>query len=577
MTDTKYNLYEDDASNVTSVEQEIVDAVSADEPWCVVEQFAELERVSGTDDEREAAEYLADQLGTFGVEHEVFNPDLYLSTPHGASIETEDDWTFETAKTVAFSNDGQATGELVYVENEEEMDSIEAMLSVSLEGQEDDLSGKVVMSESIIPISAIEELAERGAEAFVGIHPHEREPHEGIVTPVWGGAPPYDKRDQIPDLIVANVSASEGRELQAEHGAEVTVTAETQTEWKSAPLVLAQIVGAAEPEVDEFVLAHGHLDSWHVGVTDNATGDATLLELARVLDKHRSKLRRDVWVAWWPGHSTGRYAGSTWFTDEFAQELTERCVAHVNIDSPGVADATEYDERVKWMAGVHDIAASSIEDVSGKETVKRRPPRAGDYSFNNLGIPGMSLQSSIPKSLRDERGYHPVGGSGGHADAWHVTTDTIDKADPAVLKRDTEVYTLATVRLSRAALPADPLATIDHVQAVVADYDDASAFDLEPICSELSGLREATVEFIDQTGSYTPELDKIMKTLTRLNFTTDGQFDQDPAEARPPFPRLEPAESLSELNGDDARFLEVQLERTRNEVISEIRQLRRAL
>jgi len=117
-------------------------------------------------------------------------------------------------------------------------------------------------------------------------------------------------------------------------------------------------------------------------------GDATLLELARVLDAHREQLRRDVWVAWWPGHSTGRYAGSTWFTDEFAQELTQRCVAHVNIDSPGVADATKYDERVKWMAGVDDIAASSIADVSGKETVERPAAAGGDYSFNNLGIPG---------------------------------------------------------------------------------------------------------------------------------------------------------------------------------------------
>lgn len=574
---TEHNLYEGGAPNVTSVEEEIVDAVSADEPWGVVERFAELKRVSGTDDEREAVEYLADRLGSFGVEHEVFDPDLYLSTPHGASVKTEGGWASETAKTVAFSNDGQATGELVYVENEEKMDSIEAMFSVSLEGLEDDLSGKVIMSESIIPISAIEELAERGAEAFVGIHPHEREPHEGIVTPVWGGAPPYDKRDQIPDLIVANVSASEGRELQAEQEAEITVAAETQTEWKSAPLVLTRIPGATAPEVDEFVLAHGHLDSWHVGVTDNATGDATLLELARVLDDHRDYLRRDVWVAWWPGHSTGRYAGSTWFTDEFAQELTEHCVAHVNIDSPGVADATEYDERVKWMAGVHDIAASSIEDVSGKETIKRRPPRAGDYSFNNLGIPGMSLQSSIPKSVRNERGYHPVGGSGGHADAWHVTTDTIEKADPTVLERDAEVYTLATARLSRADLPADPLATIDHIQSVVADYDDVSEFDLEPICSELARLRESTVEFIDESDSYTPELDRVVKTLTRLNFTTDGQFEQDPAEGRPPFPCLEPTESLLELDGDDARFLELQIERTRNKVISELRQLRRAL
>ena len=31
------------------------------------------------------------------------------------------------------------------------------------------------------------------------------------------------------------------------------------------------------------MLLHGHYDSWDVGVGDNATGNATLLEIARVL------------------------------------------------------------------------------------------------------------------------------------------------------------------------------------------------------------------------------------------------------------------------------------------------------
>ena len=31
------------------------------------------------------------------------------------------------------------------------------------------------------------------------------------------------------------------------------------------------------------MLLHGHLDSWHIGVGDNLTGDATMLEVARVL------------------------------------------------------------------------------------------------------------------------------------------------------------------------------------------------------------------------------------------------------------------------------------------------------
>ncbi|MFC6734993.1 M28 family peptidase, partial [Halolamina salina] len=480
-------LYEDGKPSLSGVDAAIVDDVSAEEPWSLVERFAELERVSGSEDERAAAAYVTDRLEQFGVDHELFEPSLYLSTPGEASVETDDGWTAASAKTVAFSASDTVSGELVYVENDDEMDSIEAMLSVSLAGLPADLSGKVVMSESIIPISAISELADRGAEAFVGIHPHEREPHEGIVTPVWGGAPPYDERERIPDLLVANVSESDGRELRekAAAGAEVTVSAETTTEWQTAPLVVARIPGESAPDVDEFVLAHGHIDSWHEGVTDNATGDATLLELARVLQSHREELRRDVWVAWWPGHSTGRYAGSTWFTDEFAHDLAERCVAHVNVDSPGVADATEYDERVKWMAAVHDVAAETIGDVSGKATREFRPARAGDYSFNNLGIPGMSLQSSIPESVREERGYHPVGGSGGHADAWHLTTDTIEKADPEVLERDTEVYTLATARLSRVARPADPVRAIDRLASAAAEYDAASGFDLRPVIDEL--------------------------------------------------------------------------------------------
>ena len=63
------------------------------------------------------------------------------------------------------------------------------------------------------------------------------------------------------------------------------------------------------------MLVHGHYDCWEVGVGDNATGDATLLELARVLWVIARRLRRSVKLAWWPGHSTGRYAGSTWFAD----------------------------------------------------------------------------------------------------------------------------------------------------------------------------------------------------------------------------------------------------------------------
>ena len=78
-------------------------------------------------------------------------------------------------------------------------------------------------------------------------------------------------------------------------------------------------------ETPEYVLVGSHYDSWDYGVTDNATGNAAVLELARVLSQ--KQLRRGVKIAWWPAHSNGRYAGSTWYCDEQFEDLDARCVA----------------------------------------------------------------------------------------------------------------------------------------------------------------------------------------------------------------------------------------------------------
>ena len=56
------------------------------------------------------------------------------------------------------------------------------------------------------------------------------------------------------------------------------------------PILEATIPGSVVP--DEFVLVHAHLDSWHEGIGDNATGDALLLELARVFKEVESELAR---------------------------------------------------------------------------------------------------------------------------------------------------------------------------------------------------------------------------------------------------------------------------------------------
>src|SRR5438132_700763 len=162
----------------------------------------------------------------------------------------------------------------------------------------------------------IKQLAKAGVphalhEPELLISPGERI-HEGICTTIWG-SPDLDSIGRKPTIPVLAVNKAEGAWLRAlaEAGAvKVRYATKLDEGWRPIPVLVAEIRGTVEPE--KFVLLHGHIDSWHQGIGDNATGDATLLEVARVLVQHRQHLRRSVRIAWWSGHSHGRYAGSTW-------------------------------------------------------------------------------------------------------------------------------------------------------------------------------------------------------------------------------------------------------------------------
>ena len=99
------------------------------------------------------------------------------------------------------------------------------------------------------------------------------------------------------------------------------------------------------------------------------------------------------------------------------------------------------------------------------------------------------------------------------------------------------------------------------------EYDEASEFNLGPVLDELDALRQATTAFLDDANGSANSIDRLVKTLTSLNFVTDGEFEQDPAESRAPSPRLAPAEWISKPDGNERRFLELQLLRA-NETTS---------
>jgi hypothetical protein len=328
------------------------------------------------------------------------------------------------------------------------------------------------------------------------------------------------------------------------------------------------------------VLLHGHLDSWDVGVGDNATGDASMLEIARVLWANKDKLRRTVKIVWWPGHSTGRYAGSTWYSDTFALDLDANCVAQVNCDSPGCRWATEF-LNVSVMSENHDYLAQVIKDVCGKELHSERPHRAGDYSFNNIGLSGyLMLSSAMTDAHREELGYYAVGGCGMNI-AWHTENDTLEIADKDILLRDIKVYLLAVFRNANAAvLPQDWRATAREFQDTLATYQSEAgdAFDLsdakaasDSLLSKLNAFYDGVAEGSVSEARANIVIQDLARILVPLNFNRSDRFRHDPALTIPPLPALDQASKIAATPADLQGFGRTQLVRGQNHVIAGMR------
>lgn len=579
----------------TALEQEILAQLSIDEPWALLERFDSLERLSGSEDEDTAVQYITERLCDWGVEHTVHRPRLLISWPGPATLRTTGpngkQYTVKTPALSPHTSGQEVTGELAYVAGQHAGDMTQVFGSRRDAPEGQNLRGKILITEGMGMASRGVDLLKSGVVAAIFVNPGERI-HEGITTTSWG-SPDLDSLGRTPPVPIITINRSDGTELieQAKNGrVEVAFSNRVDVSWREIPLIVAEIKGSVLPE--EFVLFHGHLDSWHVGIGDNATGNATLLEIARVFNANRDRLARSTRVAWWSGHSHGRYAGSTWYTDEYALELMEHCVSHINCDSPGCRWATVYD-NVMRMAATNQLVEATVRDVTGQETSGLRPLRAGDNSFNNIGIPlYFMLSSTMPENLRKEKGYYGVGGCGGNI-AWHTEDDTLQIADRDNLLRDMRVYATALLRTLNAPVhPFDFRAEIDDIRHHLQNYAEAAsgAFDFAPSFAALDSLHESLDRFYERIGSdlsvdsaRARAANDVQRTLARelvsLSYSRAGRFRQDPATQIPPLPDLQPATQLAGLEpgSDMANVIGIHLKRGQNRLIWACRNAQQAL
>ncbi|MDQ2784213.1 MAG: M28 family peptidase [Chloroflexota bacterium] len=568
------------------LETTMCNAIDADRMMRDVAFLSTLQRHAGTDDEARAFRYIADQCRAAGIKDvREYAFDAFLSFPVKGTLTIAGIGPVKT-KTRAFAtstNGEEASGEIVFVPTKG------GTALFSGDGSHDyddiDVRGKIVISDRGRPDTI---LAAGRAGALCHIHywaSDEDAIHEQITTTIWG-TPTPDTIGRLPIIPSLGVTRNDGLRIAAAAkggGLRGTFSTVVQTEWRRVPIVVAHIPGQCS---DDFAFANGHVDSWSHGTTDNATGNAACLELARVAWQSRDELARGVRVAWWTGHSQGRYAGSAWYADNFWEDLHAHAIININIDSPGARGATRYDV-VTMGAETERFGTEVIRELTGQHAEAERPTRAGDQSFWGPGVPSLyMLLSNLPKEQ-----WAAVGGCGMNW-WWHTEADTVETADRDVLALDTRIYAATLARFCGG--PVLPFTLADaarEIDDLLADYERQAAgrFDLAPararaadaihaaegLDARAHALVEANVSPDDpESRTVVAAQMAVTRALVPLRYTAGNRFDHDPAMPAPALQLLRDLPLLATLppESDEARFLTTALIRKRNAVCAALRE-----
>lgn len=113
----------------------------------------------------------------------------------------------------------------------------------------------------------------------------------------------------------------------------VHVKADMDTAVRPYYVVEARIRGSEFP--DEWVILGNHRDAWVFGGVDPSSGTASMMELTRalgLLKQQGVRPRRTLVVCSWDGEEVG-LTGSTEWGEHFQEELKQKAVAYLNVDS----------------------------------------------------------------------------------------------------------------------------------------------------------------------------------------------------------------------------------------------------
>lgn len=546
-------------------EASLLQAVDVSELKRHARAIVQHRRDGGSPGEHAAVDYVVETLRADGIPVEVHEFRAYVSDPgecrlriDGAEPRAPE---CRTQALAAATPPGGVGGEIVFVGEGAPEDYAGA-----------DVEGKIVLVDAL-PMPGGVRAAELAGAAGAIFTATDTLIQELTVSPVWG-TPTHENYDELPEIPSVNVSRPTAEALrEAIDAGTVTALIETEvdTGWKTLRLPVATVESEKDPE--GYVLVGGHIDGWHYAAVDEGASNAAMVEMARIVHRHRDELERSLKVAWWPAHSNGRYAGSAWYVDHAWMDLRENALAYMNIDGVGQIGATAY--RSSNTASMDALAGSVLRDVAGVDAGSSRPGRNSDQGFYGIGLPLLQFNH-----FRED--------PGGRYWFWHTTEDTFDKIDFGVLAGDTRLYLAALHRLLTEPIPPLRLsAATDELEQRLERWQRRAEGHLDlsravQLASELGErareldrkLESASPSSPSSTAEIVRGMVRVLRPVLRVTYQERGPYHQDPALDVPKLPGLAPLESLDGLprESDLYGFTRTYLVRERNRLEDHLRQ-----
>lgn len=535
-----------------------------------VNTLSQWERLTGEVEAEKAVDYIVEELQQHHIQHNRYQFDGYFSDPiHGQVSVIAPKKLDIRAKTRSFGlhiPEG-LKGNLFYDSDSEKLRSVNGPVD-----RFEKMKDKIVVSWNYYE-DYVKKIENAGAIGLIHIWPSKEEAiHEETVGTVWG-TPTIDNVDQLTKIPVVGINNSDGLQiLKLLRDEEVTVVLKTVVKngIKRVSLPVATIPG----EMDEYILISGHYDSWHKGATDNATANSLMLELARIFSNKPCK--RGIQIAWWPGHSNGRYAGSAWYCDHFWQDINEHCVAHINIDFPGTKGNVNVVPRFTSLEDAQFLK-DIITSFTDKEPTRfENLPRGADQSFWGTNIPIHLMMKYEP--IQEEKIYLTPGGNWW----WHTEEDLPDKVDFDLLFRDTGIHLVLVNELANLnILPLNLLDFIATSKKIMNELDNHSdeAFDFTVVHESFDKLTEVIRDLLEKEVLDAKKYNKLLKTiggtLNRLKFSYSSKYDYDNTFPFRPYPGLAKVKDMYRDNSSPEEFLFTLtfFVRQRNRIVNETQEI----